>query len=94
MSSKYCNPAYLGMSEAEKQKNIKLNYYNSKGKMKACINVRCKRFGFDKSLFKDCKTTDELNIKVKEELTKQGYTELDISRLFVLRKSTYAPRKQ
>ena len=51
MTTHYFNPQYVGMTDAEKQKTIKLNYYNSKGKMKNAISVRCKRFGFDKELF-------------------------------------------
>ena len=93
MSNKYFNPIYVGMTETEKQKNIRLNYYNTKGKLKASIKARCNRFGFDKELFKDCKSVDELNDKVKNELAKQGYSSLDISRLFVVRKSTYTKRK-
>ena len=90
----YKNPEYLNMSEEEKRKQIRLNYYNKTGKLQNAITTRCKRFDFDKSIFKDCKTIDELNEKVKEELTKKGYTDLDISRLFVIRKATYAPRKK
>ena len=93
MSNRYFNPIYAGLSEIEKQKNIRLNYYNTKGKLKASIKARCKRFGFDKELFKDCRCVDELNDMVKKELSKQGYNSLDISRLFIVRKSTYAPRK-
>ena len=93
MSNKYFNPIYVGMTETEKQKNIRMNYYQTKGKLKASIKARCKRFGFDKELFKDCKSVDELNDKVKNELAKQGYSSLDISRLFIVRKSTYTQRK-
>ena len=93
MTTRYFNPAYIGMTEADKQRQIKLNYYNSKGKLKASIKVRCKRFGFNEELFKDCKTVEELNNVVKSELSNRGYSEVDIKRLFVIRKSTYEPRK-
>lgn len=93
MTTRYFNPAYFGMTEAEKQKQIKLNYYTSKGKLKTAIKVRCKRFDFNEELFKACKTIEELNEKVKTELANKGYSELDIKRLFVIRKSTYNPRK-
>ena len=93
MTTRYFNPQYLGLNEQEKQKQIKLNYYNSKGKLKNAIKVRCKRFDFNEELFKACKTIEELNEKVKAEFTNKGYSELDIKRLFVIRKSTYNPRK-
>jgi len=91
---KYMNPEYLNMSEEQKRKQIRLNYYNKTAKLKNAITTRCNRFGFDRDIFKDCKTIDELNDMVKHQLSLQGYNDLDISRLFVVRKSTYAPRKR
>ena len=91
---KYINPEYVNMSEEQKRKQIRLNYYNKTGKLNNAIATRCKRFNFDKNIFNDCKTIDDLNDMVKHQLSLQGYSDLDISRLFVVRKSTYEPRKR
>ena len=88
------NPDYVNMNDAQKRKQIRLNYYNKTGKMNNAITTRCKRFGFEREIFNECKTIDDLNDVVNRQLKLKGYSDLDISRLFVVRKSTYEPRKR
>ena len=89
------NPAYAGMSEAEKKRAIRKAYYHNKGKVYHGINIRVDRFDMTKEQFNGCKTIEDLNDKVRQHLEEQKYNEKVIKSLmaFCYRGIEYTPYK-
>ena len=75
------NDAYIGLTDEAKRKAITRNYYDKKGKLIYAIKNRVSKYGMDKDLFNECKTIDEVNVKVGEYLLTKGFTEENVRRM-------------
>lgn len=75
------NEAYVGLTDEAKRKAITRNYYDKKGKLIYAIKNRVSKYGMDKDLFKECKTIEEVNVKVGEYLLTKGFTEENVKRM-------------
>ena len=75
------NEAYVGLTDEAKRKAITRNYYDKKGKLIYAIKNRVSKYGMDKDLFKECKTIEEVNVKVGDYLLTKGFTEENVKRM-------------
>lgn len=79
------NQAYEGLDEEAKKKAITKAYYERKGRLYYAKKNRSKKFNIDEVLFKECKTIEEMDIIVKDQLIESGINADLVNQLIITR---------
>lgn len=79
------NEAYEGLDDDAKKKAITKSYYERKGRLYYAKKNRSKKFNIEEALFNECKSIEEMDIIVKEQLINSGINENLVNQLIITR---------